>query len=382
MSLSARTERICLGILLVIFACFTWRGLRMFFSGDDVMNMYGAWNVNPWKLGKSLFFIWMPVYRPLGGSIYRLFYSVFGFHNLPLYVFCWLMLVANALLSYRLFRVLGASIGMALTALSLTLVHGNFQDLYLSAGTIYDRLWFLFTVSGLIVYARMRRSESLRTPPGSSALLCLFCLLAMDSKESGVALPALIFCYEAIFVLPGVWRGNRVNVWLRQILPLYVVLAAMSLVFVFMRVERTPELMGTGAYHAQASIGLWLTRVAGYLTALTYGHVPVSRIAAALLTIGSAMAALLLRNRAMLFGWLFFVIALTPVALIAERPGYVLYVPDIGLGLYAATALGLILARRPHLELAAFAAITLGVSVFHAANWPGPFLGKRLRNGG
>ena len=44
----------------------------------------------------------------------------------------------------------------ALIALSLTLVHGTFQDLYLSAGTTYDRLWFLFTAAGLIVYAEGR----------------------------------------------------------------------------------------------------------------------------------------------------------------------------------------------------------------------------------
>ena len=34
-------------------------------------------------------------------------------------------------------------------------------------------------------------------------LVCVLCILSMDSKESGVALPVLIGCYELVFVLPG-----------------------------------------------------------------------------------------------------------------------------------------------------------------------------------
>src|SRR4051794_40092364 len=148
----SRTERLGLGLLLTIFTWFTWRGLIMFYSGDDMMNMYGAWSLNPWRLAKAQILFWMPIYRPLGGGIYRVFYSVFGFHPEPLYIFCWLMLAANIVLAYRFFRVLAGTATQALIALSLTLVHGSFQDLYLSAGTIYDRLCFLFTVLGLATY--------------------------------------------------------------------------------------------------------------------------------------------------------------------------------------------------------------------------------------
>jgi hypothetical protein len=97
----------------------------MFNSGDDMMNMYAAWNLNPWRLAKAQILFWMPIYRPLGGGIYRVFYSVFGFHPEPLYAFCWLMLAANVILVFL------STAPEALNALSLTLVHGNFQDLYL-----------------------------------------------------------------------------------------------------------------------------------------------------------------------------------------------------------------------------------------------------------
>jgi hypothetical protein len=355
--------------LAAIFVWFTWRDLTMFFSGDDMMNMYGAWNVNPWRLARAQFMIWLPVYRPLGGAVYRIFYAVFGFHPLPLYVFCWLMLAVNAVLAYRFFRELTGAAMLAFLALSLTLVHGNFQDLYTSAGTIYDRLWFLFTVLGIAVYARMRRkggSVSWR----DGLLVCAICVLSMDSKESGVALPVLLGCYELVFVLPG----KAFRTWLREMWPLYLALAVLCAVFVFLRVDRTFELTVVSAYQPHFSPGLWLNHVGEYFSILSYRHVPFSGLTAGLVLAAMALAAGLLRSRAMIFGWLFFVITITPVALIASRPGYVLYVPELGLGLFIAGLVGAWgRAGASAYPTFAFVAITLAVTWFHLHNWPAPF---------
>ena len=356
MSDISRFKRIAAAIALaVIFVSFTWRGLIMFFSGDDMMNMYAAWNLNPWRLARSLIFIWMPIYRPLGAVIYRVFYEIFGFHPLPLYVFCWLLLAANAVLAYRFFRqILGVAM-LAFAALLLTMVHGTFQDLYLSAGTIYDRLWFLFTVLGLTLYAKDRRHNAI--------LVCFLCILSMDSKESGVALPVLIVLYEVIFVLPG----RPFRAWLREVLQLFSVLTMLSVVFVFLRVRKTPELVMTPAYAPHASISLWFHRIAEYFTILGYRHVHFSALAAALVLAAMTAIAFVLRNRSMIFGLAFFVVTITPVALIASRPGYVLYVPDLGLGLYFAALIGAIPSLNPEF---AFAVLAIGVTWFDARNWP------------
>ena len=338
----------------------------MFFSGDDMMNMHGAWILNPWRLGRALVMIWIPVYRPLGAVVYRIFYAVFGFHPLPLYIFCWLLLALNAVLAYRLFRVLTGTALLAFLALSLTLVHGNFQDLYLSAGTIYDRLWFLFTVLGIAVYARMR-GEGKPVSWRGGLLVGFLCVLAMDSKESGVALPVLLGCYELVFVLPG----QSLKRWLRDIWPLYAVLGALCVVFIFLHVNRTFELTATSAYRPHVSLGLWLDRVAEYFSILSYQKVRFSGLTAGLLVAAMALAAGFLRNRAMIFGWLFFVITITPMALIASRPGYVLYVPDLGLGLFLAGLAGCVGAGAyPSL---AFLIVTIAVTTFHWLNWPAPF---------
>ena len=356
------------GTLAVIFVWFTWRGLIMYFSGDDMMNMYGAWNVNPWRLAKAQIMIWIPLYRPLGGAVYRIFYSVFGFHPLPLYVFCWLLLCVNAVLAYRFFRVLTGTAMLAFIALSLTLVHGSFQDLYVSAGTIYDRLWFLFTVLGVAVYARLRRDAQPITWRGG-LLTALLCIFSMDSKESGVTLPVLLGCYELVYILPG----KNFKQWLRRIWPLYLGLATLCLIFVVLRVDRTPELTITPAYKPHLSATLWLTRVGEYFSILSYRHLTVSAAAAGATLALMALGAALLRNRAMIYGWLFFAITITPVALITSRPGYVLYVPDLGLGLFLAGLVGTVVrANERTYSRWAFAAITIAITWFHWHNWTEP----------
>jgi hypothetical protein len=351
----SRAERLGLGFLLFLFVCFTWRGLTMFFSGDDMMNMYGAWGLNPWRLGRSIIEIQLPVYRPLGGAVYRIFYAVFGFHPLPLYIFCWLLLVLNVVLAWRALRNILPKPFAALTALSIVLVHGSFQDLYVSAGTIYDRLCFLFTVLALALYPQIKTWKG-------KVLLCLLCILCMDSKESGIALPVLLGLCEVLFQADLKSR-------LKKLIPLYGVLAALCLVFVYLRVHRTFELTFS-AYAPQPSVTLWLTRVAEYFTILLYGHVRFTIAATALVLIAMAAIAAALRDRAMIYGWLFFAITITPVALISSRPGYVLYVPDLGLGIWFAALLWRLTAAR--LPALSFTAVTVLVLLFHVRNWPPP----------
>ncbi len=367
--MNARTERLLLGMLLLIFTCFTWRLVTMFYTGDDLMNTSFLWGVNPWTIGKAQFMVWIPMYRPLGGAIYQMFYAVFGFHPAPLYVFCWLLLAANVIFAYRFFKTIAGNAAEALLALSLTLVHGALRELYVSAGTMYDSLCFLFTTLGMVAYIRMRRDRT-RIPLSGALLVFLLCLLAMDSKESGVALPVLLAVYECIFILPEVWQ-KRVA-WLRDIAPLYGALAALSLAFVFLRVDRTPELTANTAYHTHPTLGSALTRIAEYFGMLTYGHLVFSAATAGALLAATALVALLARNRIMIFGWIFFVISIAPVSLIISRPGYVLYVPDLGLGLYLAAAIAGLVRPIPRAEFAAFAVVTIAMVWFHVRNWPQP----------
>ena len=370
-----RVQRGCFGLLFAVFTWFTWRGMQMFFSGDDVMNMTGVWNLNAWRLGRAIPMFWMPVYRPLGGAVYRIFYAIWAFHPEPLYIFSWLLLALNVWLAFRFYRVLSGNVWAALAALAITLVHGSFQDLYLSAGTIYDRLCFLFTALGLTLYAEWR-GEGRRVGVGRAAWICLVCLLAMDSKESGVAVVALLGVYELVFVVPGFWKSGRLRDWLRGAAPLFGVLGAMALAFVFLRVNRTWELNMNPAYKPHASLSLWLTRMGEYFGVLAYRSSPVGPGVTVFVLVAMVLAAVVLRNRAMAFGLAFFTLAITPVALISLRPGYVLYVPELGLGLYLG-AFVFAVARRAGMperwDGVAFAGFAAAAVAFHAVHWPPRF---------
>ncbi len=50
------------------FLVFTWRGLLTYYTGDDLMNLYGYWSQPVSALVKANFFFWTPYYRPFGAS--------------------------------------------------------------------------------------------------------------------------------------------------------------------------------------------------------------------------------------------------------------------------------------------------------------------------
>ncbi len=364
----SRSERFFLACLLAILTWFTWRGLTMHYSGDDMMNMYGAWQLNPSRLCKSVILFWVPIYRPVGSLVYRAFYEFVGFHPAPLNIFCWLLLAGNMVLAYGFFRTLLQHVPAAFAALGLTLVHPLFQDLYLSSGTMYDRFWFLFTTLGLTLYAQWRSSEKGLTV-FRQILLGLLCILSMSSKESGVALPVLMGLYELIFYIG---KERPLGAWFRTRGPVFAVLAVITLIDI-RRVNRTPEIAMTPQYHASASLGLWLERVAAYFSILTVNHIAFTALAAAGVLLAMAALGLVLRNRAMLFGLAFFVVTLTPAALISMRPGYVLYVPEVGLALWAGAVFLVVTQALPRFRPVLTGVVVLAALAFFARNWPAPF---------
>ncbi len=374
-----KREIACVAVLAAVLMCFTWRGLTMFFSSDDMMNMYKAWTTPAWKIWKAQLLPWMPISRPLGAAIYRVLYALFGFHPLPLYVLCWLLLIVNFFLAWRFFRIVAPSVFVAVVALSLTTVHGLFQDLYLNAGTIYDRLCFLFTVLAVITYAGARREKN-GMSAGRVALLCLICLMAMNSKESGASVPAILFCYECIYLLPRIWQERRWREWVRSIAPFYCLIAVIFGAFVIGRLSSASDIAGNPAYQAHFSLVFWLRNVAEYLGILVYRSVHFTDLSAASTLVAMLALAAVLRNRAMLFGWFYFVLAVMPVAFVPVRQGYVLYVPSIGLGLYVAEMIGLATQRifrqsEPlgRAQMAILATLTLSVVWIHATHWPAPW---------
>ena len=92
---------------------------------------------------------------------------------------------------------------------------------------------------------------------------------------------------------------------------------------------------------------------------------------------GMALGAAWLRSRAMAFGLLFWIVAVSPVALIPARGGFVLYLPMLGLALYAGVLLvhvrqavtaGRIGTPRLVAQVCLFGLLAVGLGAAHARN--------------
>ncbi len=218
------------------------------------------------------------------------------------------------------------------------------------------------------------------------AWLCFICLMAMNSKESGAAVPAFSSATNACIAC-RIWREKNVREWIQSIAPLYCVLGVIAAAFFIGRIRGTQDLAANAAYQPHSSFGFWLASVAGYLSELSYHAIRFTRGATVVLLAAMFALAAWLRNRAMLFGWFYFLIAITPVALHLTRQGYViLYVPYSGPGPLFRRAADLALPviaikrrNRRHTRVAEFAtdggnfAATALMTWIHATHWPEPW---------
>src|ERR1700736_6653575 len=123
-----RVTGILIGLFIAaFFLAFTWRGMLVYFTGDDVMNLYGYWSRPVADLVKANILFWTPYYRPFGGVIYRTFFAFFGFNPRPLYVFYYASLMLNLYVAYLVLRRLSGSAEIGALATLVWSVHGSLE---------------------------------------------------------------------------------------------------------------------------------------------------------------------------------------------------------------------------------------------------------------
>ncbi len=139
-----------------LFLFFTWRGLLLYYTGDDLMNLYGYWSQPVSSLVKANIFFWTPSYRPFGGIIYLTLFSIFGFNSHPVYIVFYAAMLVNLWLAYLVFKRIGGSAEVGGIATLLWCFHGKMDYLYYNAGSMYDVFCFLFFFVALLIYLRAR----------------------------------------------------------------------------------------------------------------------------------------------------------------------------------------------------------------------------------
>lgn len=331
-------RRILAGLFIgAYFMAFTWRALFMYFSGDDVMNLYGYWTRPVADLVRANILFWTPYYRPFGGLIYRTLFAVFGFNPHPLYILYYASFLLNLYLAYV---VLKKIIGSAETGALATLiwsVHANFAYLYYNAGSLYDVYCFLFFFLALLVYVGVREQREYLKGWDLVVFVASF-ICCLNSKEMGAALAPVLIVYELWFHTPHWRRLSEAGDWLihegRGAL-----LASVCLIGYIPAKASAQGLARTPAYVSHFTWSTFIHDTGVYLGYLTYSSQAFTSVGVIVFYGLLALVALLLRSRLMWFGLLFFQITLLPVSFVSAREGFVLYLPNAGLALYVAVLL-------------------------------------------
>jgi hypothetical protein len=324
------------------FLFFTWRGLLVYYTGDDMMNLYMYLSKPVSALVKANIFFWTPYYRPFGGVVYRVVYGIFGFNPYPIYVVFFAALLVNLLLAYLVLSRIGGSREIGAIATLLWAFHGKLDYLYYNAGSLYDAFCFLFYFLTLLIYLRARlQGRLLNVWETVGFLVCFIC--ALNSKEMAPTLPVMLLIYELLWHPPN-FRSLRALVrWTFR--EGRMALVGALCVLIYLPAKLRPEgLTSSPAYVPHYTWQQYLTDTGYYLADLLYRNHPSVPFGVNPLTplgVGCVFAvlagvALWMRSRPVWFGLLFFIIGLLPVSFVDTRLGFVLYLPLAGLALYAA----------------------------------------------
>ncbi|MGI8988695.1 MAG: hypothetical protein ACR2I2_03800 [Bryobacteraceae bacterium] len=351
--------------IVLFFFYFAGAGLHAYFTSDDVMNLahlHGYFTIPAFKVALDVLNPLTSAYRPLGGLFYRLLYPVIGFHPAPFRAVCFLLLLVNLALAFRLLLLLSESVEAALIGTLALSYNAAMFELYYNTGTIYDLLCYMLVAIALSSYIARRKRNCEWSRSYLFGLLVLN-LLALQAKEMACILPVALLLYELCY--------RRIRVRELAPIPATGLLTAASLLHRLL----TPNVVSENPlYRPTPSLDFFLHSCARYHNMLLYSNdlFDVPRLLC--LWVAMALLAGVLRSRPMAFGLSFWIAGLVPIALIPGRAGFVLYLPLIGLALYFAALLVRLretvarIAALPRLasQTAIFALCMAGLAVAHA----------------
>ncbi len=305
-----------------IFFGFAGDGLRAYFTPDEMMNFYGAW-----------FRPLLESRRPVGDLIFRGIFAVAGLNPLPFRLVCFALLAANLVLLYLLCRKLSGSSEVGALACLLGAYHAHLADLYYSSDTLYDLLYFFFYFSALLLYIAVRRRGWYR-----QILTLALYLLALGSKEMAVTLPVFLALYDLIYDPPArnwkpalAWAGREFKrLWL---------FAVPAVALILLKTVGPLKVIGNSDFLPHFSGEFLINNWRHYTYDLFYGAMLFTPLRVVLLWAVLLAIALLLRKRDLLFAAALILIGILPVALIAERGFYAIYLVLPGWYLFAAETL-------------------------------------------
>jgi len=307
------------------------------------------------ELLRSNLTYWSTAYRPMGGIFYVAIYRLAGLRPMPFRVLCFVLLLANLWLMYRMSLRLSARREVALLATLLVTYHAWFVNLYYSTGTIYELLSFGFYFAAFDYYLGVRQSGAPFRVRQWAVFLALY-ICALNSKELAVTLPACLLCYEAIWYGPKASaRGVGIS-------------ALVTLPYVFGKLTGPESLPAIDPlYRPAISAARYLHTFHLYLNVLFYQDHFFRDANTILIVAGMLALALWRRSRPLLFAWCFILFSMLPFIFLPHYSGFFLYLPMAGWAWYGATVLEMLRVRfvKSLPSWALFLAVGLALAPFH-----------------
>jgi hypothetical protein len=300
----------------------TWKGLLIGLDGDDLMNIYQAWRLPAWKLALANLTPFTSIYRPLGSAVYRGFYTLFGIDPLPYRILAYVLMVMNLALVFWLVRKVSDSTETAVWTTLLWSYHDGLKGIYTSNGTIYDVLCFTFYLWAFGIYVGIRKRDARL----SDYVLFFACyVLALNSKEMAVTLPAVLFAYEVIYF--GGFKLLQRRAWIACVV--------VTAVAIFAKTSKAAAFTGIPDYKLHISLRQYFSTQIPLLRELFLlrdGSFNTFKVVTLLVLV--CALALAMRNKTMLMAAALILVLPLPINFITYRGFFVMYLPLLGWALY------------------------------------------------
>lgn len=290
-----------------------WKGLLIYFTGDDMMNLYQAWALPAWKIFAANLSPFSTVYRPFGTAVYRVVFALAGWRPLEFRVVVYAFLLLNIWLVYRVARRLTGSAEIGVLAALLFSYHRNLMDLYLNNGTLYDVLACAFFLLALEFFLQSRWVWFL-----------VSYVVALNSKEMAAALPLVLLAYVMIYRRRPHWA-------------LWASIAITGAAFVAK--TSAPAFAGIPDYHLHLTLRQFFTTTRPLLGELFYLANPPNAAWTMLLFAAVWGVAAATRSKPLLLAAAFLTLTPLPANFITYRGFFVMYLPLAGWAMYFAIAL-------------------------------------------
>jgi hypothetical protein len=326
-----------LGLLVAFTLPNTLPMLRLFFSDDDLRNLYYyAYYHDPWYSLVSNLWLFTSFNRPAGALFYLPAYGLFGFDPLPLYAMGLGLFYLNLALIYFLALRLTGSRVAGVVCVTLCAFHFELHNVLYNFGAVYE----LVALTGLVgaLHCYLCFTSTRRAVWYAGTLLCW--AFALNAKEVAVGLPLLLAAYELLY-LPALcpssgrpWSdrpwSDRLRGTARRMSPLLVI----ALVYTAAKMLGDEALWRVGASY-QYQLDLTFYRNLGsYLGSALAMDGPLSAAGTTALLLGAIGVAAALRSCHLAFALLFTLVTIAPVLPLPRVWTLWLYVPLVGVGLY------------------------------------------------